>query len=531
MRRILALLLICSSPASSQYTIDVRFAGEPNRNTQIGVFQRHNIVYGSLNDLAVALRLRVSVRSTTRTVRLQSDKYTIKATANSPFAVIIDRNNNASVVQLPVNILYAANSIFAPLESFIPVIDAVLEEEVVFNEDLQLIAVGPIPPKPKYDIEALSFEHRANGMLVRIFSNKKIRDYESWLKPIQPAAGAQSEPASWLYVTLADATADTAAINTITPSGVIKEILVFQSPTSTQLTFRLKGEIISTELLQSEGSNDLLLTIHTPTVEEIAQKRRREIEKYLERGRGKWKLDVIVIDAGHGGQDPGAVGPTRVQEKDVTLGVALKLGKLIERQLRGVKIVYTRTKDEFVELYRRGQIANQASGKLFISIHCNSMPHKPNPATGFEIYLLRPGKTEHALQIAERENAVVALEEGYEQRYQELTEENFILLTMAQSAYVKYSEQFADILQQEMEVHSGMENQGVKQAGFYVLVGASMPNVLVETGYLSNRDEERFLKSPSGQQKIAKGIFNAVKRYKEEYEKYLKEGKLMGSSN
>ena len=152
--------------------------------------------------------------------------------------------------------------------------------------------------------------------------------------------------------------------------------------------------------------------------------------------------------------------------------------------MRDVKVVYTRTTDEFIELDRRGQIANSAGGKLFISIHCNAMPHKPNETNGFEIYLLRPGKTENAIRIAERENSVVQLEKDYEKRYQQLTEEHFILLTMAQSAYVKYSEQFADILQQEMGRHTDVENNGVKQAGFYVLVGASMPNVIVEAGYL-----------------------------------------------
>jgi N-acetylmuramoyl-L-alanine amidase len=144
------------------------------------------------------------------------------------------------------------------------------------------------------------------------------------------------------------------------------------------------------------------------------------------------------------------------------------------------------------------------------------------------VYLLRPGRTEEAINIAERENAVIRLEEGYEQRYQELTEENFILVAMAQSAHVKASELFADIAQQEMEDRLEIPNRGVKQAGFYVLVGAAMPNVLIETAYLSNREDERFLKSESGQQKIAESLFKAIKRYKDEYEKLLGEGKEIG---
>jgi N-acetylmuramoyl-L-alanine amidase len=144
------------------------------------------------------------------------------------------------------------------------------------------------------------------------------------------------------------------------------------------------------------------------------------------------------------------------------------------------------------------------------------------------VYLLRPGRTEEAIAIAERENAVIELEEGYEKRYQQLTEENFILVTMAQSAHVRASEVFADIVQRDMASRTGLQNRGVRQAGFYVLVGAAMPNVLIETAYLSNRQDERFLKSEAGQQKIADAIYRAIKEYKGEYEKLLEEGKTLG---
>ena len=157
-------------------------------------------------------------------------------------------------------------------------------------------------------------------------------------------------------------------------------------------------------------------------------------------------------------------------------------------------------------------------------MHANSLPRKPNPTRGFEVYLLRPGRTEEAVAIAERENSVIALEEGYEERYKQLTEENFILVTMAQSAYVKASEVFADLTQKEMASRTGIPTRGVKQAGFYVLVGAAMPNVLVETAYLSNRQDERFLKSDAGQLKIAEALLSAIKSYKKEYEKLLLEG-------
>ena len=259
-------------------------------------------------------------------------------------------------------------------------------------------------------------------------------------------------------------------------------------------------------------------------------RKERENPPRLDTERDKWKLDVIVLDAGHGGYDPGTIGVTGLKEKTVALGIVLKLGELITANLEGVEVVYTRRDDRFVELDRRGKIANEAGGKLFISVHCNAMPRKPSKTRGFEVYLLRPGRTEEAIAIAERENSVIEMEKGYEEKYQQLTEENFILVAMAQSAHVKASEVFADLAQKEIESRTGIPNRGVKQAGFLVLVGAAMPNVLVESAYLSNREDERLLRSDAGQQRIAEALFRAVREYKEEYEKLLQEGKDFGDS-
>jgi N-acetylmuramoyl-L-alanine amidase len=231
----------------------------------------------------------------------------------------------------------------------------------------------------------------------------------------------------------------------------------------------------------------------------------------------KWALDVIVLDAGHGGKDAGTVGIGGTKEKDVTLGVVKKLGALLEEQLPGTKIVYTRKNDSFVELDRRGQIANENGGKLFISIHCNSTPKKPSDANGFEVYILRPGRNEDAVRVAEMENSVIALEKN-PKRYQPLTDEQFIVVSMAQSSFVKYSDMAAAMITAEVKKIKELGVRGVNQAGFLVLVGASMPNMLIEIGFLSNKKEEQFLKSYRGQMLIAKAIARAVKAYRIRYE-------------
>src|SRR5579884_690474 len=210
------------------------------------------------------------------------------------------------------------------------------------------------------------------------------------------------------------------------------------------------------------------------------------------------KLDVIVLDAGHGGKDSGAIGPGGFMEKQAALGIIRKLGALIEKGMPGVKVIYTRHDDHFVELYRRGEIANAAHGKLFISVHCNSTPQKPSNATGFTTYILRPGKTDAAIHVAARENAVIKYETDRHQ-YQNLSDIDFILTSMSRNQDVKFSEKFAAFTQEELSKTLSIPDNGVSQAGFYVLIGAAMPSVLIETGFISNPKEEALLKSDAGE--------------------------------
>ena len=215
------------------------------------------------------------------------------------------------------------------------------------------------------------------------------------------------------------------------------------------------------------------------------------------------------------------IGITGVKEKDINIAIAKKVGSLITSNMPDVSVVYTRKSDEFVELYKRGKIANENDGELFISIHCNSLGRKHNSTRGFEVYLLRPGKTQKAIEIAEFENSVIKLEDNPE-RYEKLTDENFILVSMAHSAYMRYSEEFSERLNDNWNKYArGIPSRGVKQAGFYVLVGASMPGVLIESGFISNRNDEEYLRSNSGQDDIANAVYESIKEYRDYYEEQL----------
>lgn len=226
------------------------------------------------------------------------------------------------------------------------------------------------------------------------------------------------------------------------------------------------------------------------------------------------KFDKVVIDAGHGGDKPGAVG-AKSKEKDITLAVSLKLGKMITEHLKDVEVYYTRVIDKDVELYKRSQIANKISADLFISIHCNSSSNKA--PKGSETFALGVTKAAQNLEVAKKENKDILLEANYGDNYDGFdpnAPENDILFSLFQNAYMEGSLWFADKIQKHLTSNTPITNRGVKQANFVVLLKSAMPSVLVEIGFISNAEEELYLISEIGQYEIAASIFQAICEYK-----------------
>lgn len=230
--------------------------------------------------------------------------------------------------------------------------------------------------------------------------------------------------------------------------------------------------------------------------------------------RNKMKFDVVVIDPGHGGHDPGSIGYRNVKEKDIVLDIAKKVGNYINEHLPEVEVVYTRETDEFVELEERGSIANDAEGDLFISIHCNS--HSSRQAYGTELYFLGLERSESALEVMRRENKVVRSNNDIEQ--QELSQEELLVYELANSSYIANSEQIAGMMDYQFDERAQRHSRGVKQGRFVVLYHASMPAVLIETGFISNPGEARYLTSERGQAYMASAIFRSIRNFKEKSE-------------
>ena len=231
---------------------------------------------------------------------------------------------------------------------------------------------------------------------------------------------------------------------------------------------------------------------------------------------------TLVIDAGHGGRDPGAIGRFS-REKNINLSVAKAFGKLVEQHCPDVKVIYTRKTDVFVPLGRRAEIANNAHADLFVSIHTNSLPGKAI-GRGAETYTLGMARADENLEVAKRENSVILVEEDYQQRYQGFdpkSSESYIIFELMQDQYMAQSVEFAQMVQKEFRMTGGRNDKGVHQAGFLVLRETSMPSVLIELGYISTHDEEAFLNSQNGIRKMSQSIYNAFVAYKQ---KHIKSG-------
>ena len=256
-------------------------------------------------------------------------------------------------------------------------------------------------------------------------------------------------------------------------------------------------------------STSISLTFKTNQINlsKLIELPKKTVKIDLKSEKEKWEFKTIVIDAGHGGKDPGAVGYRGTKEKDIALDVAKRLEKKLTKNM-DIKVVMTRDEDVFLRLSERTKIANENNGSLFISIHTNAAEDRR--ASGFETFLIGLNKNEYAAKVAARENAVLELEG---KSGQELTGEDLIQATIAQAAFASSSETFADMVQKEIKKRVQSRDRGVKQAGFVVLARASMPNVLVELGFISNPAEEKKLRSPQYRDQLATAIYRAVQQY------------------
>jgi len=507
------ILFFISSTSLIAQQVQNLFINTEQGTKSVSAWQREGILYVPIAEFAKALSINFYENAATGKVELKSNNYLLKTTPRSPYLIVTPRSiGTPKVYQLPTSTYFKNDKTLIPIQFSLDALEIIIEHELKFEKPNKLIIgkqisspladkkwmydVPDLPPTTGYDISGISITEKVNGTLIRVHSKSRIPSYYSSFKDDE------------LTIIFRKVNADVQKTNRGEISSLIHKIGSRNVGADVEFKFSVGNNFSTSEVMNVPESNDVIITIHNKVFSKDDQN-----QKNID----KWNFDVVVIDAGHGGKDPGAIGIDNLKEKDVTLAIALKLGEIIKKEMPDVKIVYTRSNDTFIDLYKRGKIANENNGKLFISIHCNSTKKKPTDASGAEVYLLRPGRTEEAIEIAETENSVIKYEDN-PKRYEKLTDENFILVSMAHSSYMKYSEKFSELLDKDFDLNLKIKSRGVKQAGFYVLVGASMPSVLIETGFISNKDDAKFLKSAAGQKQLAESIYSSIKTYRKFYE-------------
>jgi len=380
------------------------------------------------------------------------------------------------------------------------------------------LAVGVVQAGPV--VERISFAPRSDGQgyVVRIHTSQRLHAYS------EPRFVAQNQLEFILFNALLSQNFRHDA-----PHGLVLAYTVEDRRGHLVLRFQLDTRtFVKAKAYRDRTSDDMLLSLTyvgappaspppRPVTTPPVARPSPGSTPVLDEARARWRLDTVVIDAGHGGHDTGAIGAGGLREKDLVLPVALKLGQYLE-ELMDLNVVYTRKDDRFVTLRNRGKIANESGGKLFISIHANAARNRTGHGT--ETYFLGMHKTNAAQHVMERENSVIQYESD-PNAYTGLNEAALIEQTLAQSAYMRSSEHLAGLVQQQFTQRVGRVDRGVKQAGFYVLWGASMPAILVELGFVTNSQEAAFLNSENGQIYLASAIFRAVREFKARYEKGL----------
>lgn len=463
----------------------------------------------SIKVLAELLRAKTFANLEKKKTVLYMPRHQVKVTAQNPFVIIDEKQS----VQMPVSAQFIDGLIFVPVAYFIPILNAYSDKPILVNGKAPTVTAPVVQAAVETDQEdvtvssganltAVSVEAKLNGLLIHVTSEKPFEknDLEIWRNK------------SWVYVTVSGGLASSdlgESLQRVERYKLIKRALVFQNKNSVQFSFQIAGELTGQEVLADEQEGRLLIVLRVKNPKDLELAGGVKTGVDLSDQKKKWKIDKIVLDAGHGGRDHGASGKKGTKEKDITLAVVLKLGKLIEKRL-GIEVEYTRTTDVKISLKNRTKFANQKNAKLFVSVHCNSS--KSRKSTGFETFFLSPSRTEEALNVARFENEVIQYEEE-KHDYGDFTDEKFILANIMQSVFVQESEELAASVQRGLAKQLTIRNRGVSQAPFYVLMGASMPSILVETAFISNPTEEKFLKSDEGQNKLAEGIYEGIRSF------------------
>ncbi len=451
-----------------------------------------NIHYLSINDFANLFSARTYFNVENKKFILYLGSQSLIVSAFNPF-IIIDKK----VYHLPTQTLFKNQDIYVPMHFFLDILEIAFPDKIDYQKENGILKIIAPFYGEAVNVNGIHVEEKMNGTLIQIKTSKDFQESDLSLRARH----------QWLYLDIYGGKVDSTSLNETFNNGMIARVVPSQiSNELAQIGFRLRDDIVEKQLVLQNPRN-IMVTIKTRS--DLS----KDIKQTLDKEKRKWRIDRIVIDPGHGGRDPGAIGPNGTYEKNIVLAIAKYLKEILEQETN-IEVLMTREKDRFVELKKRTEFANKNQAKLFISIHANSNPSRW--LRGVSTYFLGPDNTNEAREVARLENSVIRYESG--NKYADLSQENFILSAMAQNIYSYESQDLAAMVHQELIQECNLQDRGVRQAGFYVLWRASMPNILIETAFISNPKEELLLRQKSFQKKLARGIFSSIMKFKQKYE-------------
>ncbi|MDH4157820.1 MAG: N-acetylmuramoyl-L-alanine amidase [candidate division Zixibacteria bacterium] len=485
------LMVAVFRPAARAKSITVTVSGATEK---IDAFDEKNVTYFSLSGLVDIMGGVLDWKMIGHTVTFADDTSRFEFVINSPFF-----NLNDSTYNLTYPAVYNDGQLYLPAVSFIPFLDRVLTQKITWLQDRATIRVD----SEYFNVVDFGVAQKANGLLVEIFLTQALA-YDIFVTE-----------GNWVNVSIRDGKINSPRILSRRDSRFMYTMKAHQVEGAGQISFRLKRNVEKWRHNLADDPPRIQISIADLDFELDTSTTGRPL------GPDN-RIDVIVIDPGHGGGDYGAIGPNGAREKDVALDIAKELAKLIRKD-KQFKVIMTRDRDKALTLDQRADIANNAGADLFISLHANASVKRN--VRGWNVFFLAEAKNDSARAVAQLENSVFFRENDAFRAHQEGQEYGgandpilSIINEMIMTEFQAESHDFAMMVDREFRRQLDIPARGVDQAGFFVLNMVFTPSVLIESGFVSNKQEEKLLKSNKYHKKVAEAIYQALKRFKAKYE-------------
>ncbi len=485
-KSLILLLLLASMVFAAEGTLTLRGLG---KQTPIRTMTQGQVEYMSASDLFGALQARGRWNQKTSTFDATISGHGIEFTMGNVFCTADDHPYN--LVHAPV---FYVDDLYIPVNQTLYLLSDVMERVITYDKKKGAIVAS----NKGYNIVGAGIQEKVNGDLLEIMLTRKM-DFEVFVSE-----------GNWINVTIPGGLVDTREFALDRPSEKVITTRAFQFDNTAQVSIQVRQTVGNFHTNYAADPHRIQISLENTsflnsTSDSVPVVRHDNFNP----------IDVIVIDAGHGGEHEGAVGRNGLLEKEVTLDIALRVEQLILKAKR-IRPVLTRTADVTVGLEERAKMANDANGDLFVSIHANSSEEKN--ASGSETYFLAAAKSDEAriTELLENSDFDMQLPDTPRKGKEEL---DFIIMDLLQTEYLGQSQQLAEVVQDEMQKNLNIKSRGINQAGFRVLNHVRMPSVLVEVAFISNKIEERLLGQDDFRQLAAESIYAGLMRFVERYEK------------